>query len=149
MRARRTETSHHPIRLPGGNEDNDLWVRRELDGRGSALMASVWEPSGSERAEIATGANVELVVWGTVHPPVMVRTTLEQAKSNPQRLDAGPRIWVELAQATAEALLDLMRAAGRAELDIDPLAGLRVQLETNVAELRRQKARAQAEEGGR
>jgi hypothetical protein len=75
MRARRTVESNQVFRLPGGTEDNDLWVRRALDSGGRPVICSVWELDEDERAAIAAGANVELVVWGDGTPPVAMHTT--------------------------------------------------------------------------
>lgn len=69
MKPRRTHLSNHVFRLPGGNEDNDLWLYRSAH-EGETLLRSCWVPSDQEREAIANGANVELIVWGGGHPPV-------------------------------------------------------------------------------
>jgi hypothetical protein len=63
------------FRLPGGTEDSDLWLQRASDANGLTVLASTWEISDEDRAAIAAGANVELVVWGDEHPPVALQTT--------------------------------------------------------------------------
>lgn len=71
MKPRRTHYSNQVWRLDGGTEDNDLWVHNDehaIDG--SPLMRSTWEPTDEERARIAAGENVELIIWGSTHPPV-------------------------------------------------------------------------------
>jgi hypothetical protein len=70
MRPRRTHISNSVYRLAGGTEDNDLWVYIDTHADGSPLVRSCWEPTDEERQAIADGANVELIVWGTGHPPV-------------------------------------------------------------------------------
>lgn len=75
VRARRTVLSNFVFRLAGGTEDNDLWVERKTDDGGNPVISSTWVPTDDERRQIANGANIELVVWGQGHPPVMVRTT--------------------------------------------------------------------------
>jgi hypothetical protein len=70
MKPRRTHFSNQVYRLPGGNEDNDLWVYVDRHEDGSPLVRSCWVPTDEERQAIAEGANVELVVWGLGHPPV-------------------------------------------------------------------------------
>jgi hypothetical protein len=57
------------LSLPGGNEDNDLFV--EHDPR-RGCYRSCWEPTPAERAAIAAGANIELAVIAPQggHPPV-------------------------------------------------------------------------------
>lgn len=75
MKARRTHNSNQVLGLRGGTEDNDLWIRSEGHSCGHVTMTSVWEPTPEEREAIANGENVELIVWGKGHPPVMVRTT--------------------------------------------------------------------------
>jgi hypothetical protein len=69
VRPRRTHSSNCVFRLPGGTEDNDLWIERMDSSNGPALR-SVWEPTEDERRRIAAGENVYLVVWGTGTPPV-------------------------------------------------------------------------------
>lgn len=76
MRPRRTRHSNTVFRLPGGNEDNDLWVEATASSEGPCLR-SVWEPTADERSRIAAGENVYLVVWGTGTPPVALGVTDE------------------------------------------------------------------------
>lgn len=74
MRPRRTPLSDRVFKLPGGNEDNDLWVQRIWED-GGIQIRSVWEFDVEERAEIAAGANVELCVFGDGTPPVSLAVT--------------------------------------------------------------------------
>lgn len=74
MRPRRTPQSNSVFRLPGGTEDNDLWVEKgQIDGE--AVIRSLWVPTEEERRAIAEGANLELVTWGAGTPPVSLATT--------------------------------------------------------------------------
>jgi hypothetical protein len=75
MRPRRTHESNQVFRLVGGTEDNDLWVTRTVTEDGAPVICSTWEPTDDERAAIADGANVELIVWGDGTPPVAMSTT--------------------------------------------------------------------------
>lgn len=76
MKARRTIFSNAVYRLLGGTEDNDLWVRRtEHAIDGAPVIESVWEPTDEERAAIADGSNLYLLVWGDGHPPVAIGVT--------------------------------------------------------------------------
>lgn len=68
MKPRRTHFSNRTFGLPGGNEDNDLWLHD--DGE---TLASTWELDEDERRAIAAGHNIELAVWGRGHPPVSLR----------------------------------------------------------------------------
>jgi hypothetical protein len=70
MKARRTHLSDKVFRLVGGNEDNDLWVFADRDAEGNNVIRSTWVPTDEERQRIADGSNIELLVWGTGHPPV-------------------------------------------------------------------------------
>jgi len=83
MRARRTVNSDKVFRLPGGNEDNDLWVEVFEDDDGYPIIASVWEPTPQERLRIAAGENVKLMVWGSGHPPVAMGVTDERLGKPP------------------------------------------------------------------
>lgn len=73
MRPRRTPHSNKVFRLPGGNEDNDLWV--EVGGEPPATITSVWELSYEERLAVINGAHIELTVYGGGTPPVALRVT--------------------------------------------------------------------------
>lgn len=76
MKPRRTHESNRVYRLPGGTEDNDLWVTETFcsEEPDVPVILSTWEPTDEERAAIAAGANVELAVWGG-QPPVALQTT--------------------------------------------------------------------------
>lgn len=80
LRPRRFHSANKVFSLPGGTEDNDLWVRlHKIDDEiiGECLaMTSVFEITDEDRALIAGGANVALTLLGT-QPPVMVRLTDE------------------------------------------------------------------------
>jgi hypothetical protein len=66
------------FRLPGGNEDNDLWVYDVQDNGGDNVICSVWVPSPEEREAIANGENIRLMVWGYGIPPFAMDTTDEK-----------------------------------------------------------------------
>jgi hypothetical protein len=78
MRARRTENTTRVFRLPGGTEDNDLWVYDIDDDEGNNIIASVWVPTEHEREAIANGWNVRLLSWGTSIPPYALDITDEK-----------------------------------------------------------------------
>lgn len=77
MKPRRTVHSTRTLSLPGGTEDNDLWIYDLPDDEHMNVMCSVWEPSAQERDAIAKGENIRLLVWGRGHPPVAMETTDE------------------------------------------------------------------------
>jgi hypothetical protein len=72
MKPRRTWWSNFTFILKGGTEDNDLWATLDESEEGSPIMRSTWVPTDEERRRIANGENIELIVWGTVHPPVLL-----------------------------------------------------------------------------
>lgn len=74
MRPRRFKGANGVFSLPGGNEDNDLWVQRAKSADGAPIIQSVWEPTDAERELIANGGNVVLCVWGQGTPPVALLT---------------------------------------------------------------------------
>lgn len=78
MKARRTEHCTRVFSLPGGNEDNDLWVYDLPDERKRNVIASVWVPTDEERKAIADGENIRLLIWGTGVPPLAMDTTDEK-----------------------------------------------------------------------
>lgn len=81
MKPRKTPTSTMVYRLPGGNEDNDLWAERDA---AAGTILSTWELDDDERRRIAEGGTVDLVVWGTGHPPVAlaIGPSLEERKQH-------------------------------------------------------------------
>jgi hypothetical protein len=66
IKPRRTWLSNAVWKLPGGNEDNDLWSFVDLD---ADTVTSTWVPTDEQRQRIADGGNIDLVVWGQM-PPV-------------------------------------------------------------------------------
>lgn len=84
MKPRRTHHSNQVFRLPGGTEDNDLWVERTTS-EADPCLRSVWEPTDDERRRIAAGENVYLVVWGTGTPPVAMGVTDDPLGAPPPR----------------------------------------------------------------
>lgn len=72
MKPRRTPKSNTVLHLASGTEDNDLWAERCNDVDGDPCIRSVWQPSDGERKLIAEGAQVYLIVWGDMHPPVAI-----------------------------------------------------------------------------
>ena len=83
MRARRTHYTTRVFRLPGGTEDNDLWVYDMPDNDGDNVICSVWVPTDEERAAIASGENVRLMIWGYGIPPLAIDTTDEPLGRDP------------------------------------------------------------------
>lgn len=78
MRPRRTHLTNRVLTLPGGTEDNDLWIyNAEEEGTGVPIICSVWEPTPQERVRIAAGENIRLSVRGYRHPPVSLDLTDE------------------------------------------------------------------------
>lgn len=76
MKPRRTIYTDRVFSLPGGTEDSDLWtyVVATNDGPG---IASVWVLTDEERAAIAAGENIRLIVFGMGMPPVLLDLTDE------------------------------------------------------------------------
>lgn len=87
MKARRTHHSDKVFRLDGGNEDNDLWTHTYDQDGPDASIGSVWELSPEERAAVAGGANIELIVFGSGHPPVTLRTVHYALGKRPESED--------------------------------------------------------------
>jgi hypothetical protein len=83
MKPRRTHLTHRVFTLPGGTEDNDLWVYDLEDDNENHIIASVWVPTDEERELIAKGDNVRLLVWGTRMFPVAMDVTNEPLGKNP------------------------------------------------------------------
>lgn len=77
---RRFHSANNVWRLPGGNEDNDLWAMQyEVDDTIMGLttaVTSVFVPTDEQRQAIADGQNISLTVLGG-QPPVMLHLTDE------------------------------------------------------------------------
>lgn len=91
MRSRRTWFSNCVFRLPGGTEDNDLFVNQGHDGDGVPIIRSVWVPTEEERLALAAGAAVELVLWGTVQPPVAMNVDFFPIGAAPRDVEVPDR----------------------------------------------------------
>lgn len=72
LRPKRTHHSNKVWRLEGGNEDNDLWAFHDRAEDGTLLVRSTWVPTDEQRARIAAGENIELIVWGPQPPVAMM-----------------------------------------------------------------------------
>jgi hypothetical protein len=72
------------FKLPGGTEDNNLWVTTYSEDQGGPCIGSTWQPTPQERCEIASGANIELIVFGTGHPPVAMRLSTYPLGKRPE-----------------------------------------------------------------
>ena len=57
--------------------DSELWTYTAEDANGRMVTCSVWEPTPEERAAIAAGENVRLIVWGVRMVPVAMDLTDE------------------------------------------------------------------------
>lgn len=77
MKPRRFPLANKVFRLPGGNEDNDLWVEQTTQDN-YPIIRSLWVPTKQERKAIAEGYNISLVIWGEGTPPVGISITHEQ-----------------------------------------------------------------------
>jgi hypothetical protein len=112
VKPRRTVASNHVLRLEGGNEDNDLWVTAAASDDETPVMCSTWELTADERERIAAGENVELIVFGTGHPPVQMRLTNVPIGGHMSRREIADR----LRGMGNDALADLFLAKTTAEL---------------------------------
>jgi hypothetical protein len=70
VRPRRTRETNHVFRLPGGNEDNDLWVRTGQTADGTPWSESTWELDADQGAELAAGATIRLRIYSAGCPPL-------------------------------------------------------------------------------
>jgi len=64
----RTPDSNTVYTLPGGNEDNYLYIERTDDGE----LHSVWEMTAAERLLLAGGGRVQLTIIGSLVPPIIL-----------------------------------------------------------------------------
>lgn len=73
MRHIRSARANVVYTLPGGTDENDLHVEATLDEEQRTVLVSTWELDDEDRQAVADGARVELLVWGSGHPPVALR----------------------------------------------------------------------------
>lgn len=55
-------------------ECTELPVARVLDQAGHYVQISCWQPSKEDLEDLANGGKVWLMVYGSVHPPVLLTT---------------------------------------------------------------------------
>lgn len=121
MKGIQTPTSNAVYALEGGTKANDLHVMKGTHAGADGLVApgdpiyhlpyvaSVWQPDEHERAALAVGANVELLIIGGNQPPVCLRTTSEQSVDQPPRPDLDDRgLSVRLNQRNAVDLVSVL-----------------------------------------
>jgi hypothetical protein len=90
MKPRRTNYTNRVFTMPGGTEDQDLWVYNIPDSNDNNVIASVWVPTAQERERIAKGENIRLLVWGTRMPPVGLDVTDEPLGREPKLDEVTP-----------------------------------------------------------
>lgn len=49
-----------------------LPIRDEVREGNTPVMVSSWTPTPKELEALNAGANVEIAIWGTAHPPIRV-----------------------------------------------------------------------------
>jgi hypothetical protein len=69
MRTIKTNHSDKVFVLEGGTEENDLHVELGMTEYGPT-MTSTWMPDADDLATLNAGGGIELVIWGSGHPPV-------------------------------------------------------------------------------
>lgn len=81
MKPVKTPESNFTFILPGGTKENNLPVCQLDDLDGQPMIISTWELDEDERNLIAEGARIQLAVWGSGHPPVMLSVEYQEAKN--------------------------------------------------------------------
>lgn len=84
IRPRRTWRSNQVFRLPGGTEDNDLWVHNDGEH-----LTSTFVPTDERREAIANGANLDLTIWGQGQPPVAITLSHAPVGKRPEPGEEG------------------------------------------------------------
>jgi len=70
MRPVKTEKTTIIFTLPGGSSKNDLPVQRVGVNNGNPMLISTWEFNEEEIEQIAAGKRIQLIIHGSIHPPV-------------------------------------------------------------------------------
>lgn len=73
MKVIATPFTNMTFKLPGGTTANDLPVEVTTDAEENPVLLTTWQLDDEERARVARGEPIELLVWGSGHPPVTVR----------------------------------------------------------------------------
>lgn len=168
MRAVRTRTSNRRYELSGGTDANVLPARVGDHAGADGIVApgdptyhlpyllTTWVPSDDERAAIAVGRNLELVILGGSLPPLALGVTDEGPVDEPEQaaLD-DPCVWLRMAEPLAQDVLLVLRSVSaqaeaskgageepteEALASLERLDVLRGMLEHYTAELQRQRA---------
>lgn len=70
--------------LPGGDESNQLPVEKaKHENDGQPVLISTWELTGPEMLALRKSRKIDLIVWGTGHPPVAMRVNEDGDALNP------------------------------------------------------------------
>lgn len=77
MKPVRTEYTNAIFKLPGGTDENDLPVEKNVDEQGRHVIVSTWELSEGELEDVIATGKIQLVVWGEGHPPIKLVTISE------------------------------------------------------------------------
>lgn len=146
MRPVSTGSTNTTLKLPGGDESNDLPARvgryAGADGLVEAgdpgyhapYIATVWEPDPAERAALSAGANVELILWTrSTPPPVGLAVNREPILGEPLSIVPGPSLWFEVGPDLARDLEAMLGALDKAEPPDDDAVHDRLQ---RLSELR-------------
>lgn len=72
MKPTQQATNNGILRAPEGMDVFALPVTRMLFADGTEAVASYWRPNEHERALLAAGAPVRLLVIGVTHPPLQI-----------------------------------------------------------------------------
>lgn len=84
LKSRRTARSTGVLKLPGGNEDNDLWMEKREDDGGNPMVWSTWVLTDEQRKQVTEGSNITLLVWGeTTFPLAMMVDDVKIGKPPP------------------------------------------------------------------
>lgn len=110
LRPSRTVTSTRVFHLPGGTEDNDLWVTEYEPGEGGPGRGAVYVPTDEQRRAIAEGANLELIVIGELQPPLVLRLTTVRLGKVPTVEEILDRLGEELVERVRLELRRIVEA---------------------------------------
>lgn len=154
MRVIRTARTNGELELEGAGPEHNLPVYHGPSAGAARIVeagdpcyhkpfvASVWEPDPAERAALATGRNIELVILSRQVPAVALGVTDEApADAPPQRSLDVPSMWFEIDVALGGELASVIRSLERRALEdfrrAEPPAGFRPMRDEDHATLRR------------
>jgi hypothetical protein len=120
MRAVEFPSANRVYHLKGGTEANDLHVQQGPHAGADGIVEAgdptyhlaytrtVWTPDELERAELATGRNIELVILGAGGVPPLMLGVTDDAPAGETQDELSPGVWLVLRGALLDDVIHVL-----------------------------------------